>query len=238
MIHENRRGREAGGAIHWRSWNLRSRSKEEIPLLIEIGSIISGRAAVKHDFSTARMLAALYRFSSYSRTHWRDLLDRTRVVESCRYTFQVETILISFRMLVQFEVNLGGGIHCWVKRKPRRTTNCVLHSPGSLVKRDWRNKSNVTCRNQERYTARLSGNAHNTPCVGSIWPGAREKRHNFWANKNRTPSLLTRQCRQMVLGEMSQKGVTFQSRVFVNARDSPRFVALLLTVVLWCLWSI
>ena len=33
---------------------------EEIPSLIEIVSVISGREAVRHDFSTARIVATLY----------------------------------------------------------------------------------------------------------------------------------------------------------------------------------
>ena len=54
--------------------------------------------------------------------------DQTRVHGSCRKTFQVGTILISPRVLIQFEVNLGDGAHCKRKRKPRRTANFVLHS--------------------------------------------------------------------------------------------------------------
>ena len=34
---------------------------EEIRSLIEIGIIISGREAIRHDFSIARILATLYR---------------------------------------------------------------------------------------------------------------------------------------------------------------------------------
>ena len=48
------------GNRHVRSWNLRSWSKQEIPSLIEIGSITSGREAARHEFSIARILPAPY----------------------------------------------------------------------------------------------------------------------------------------------------------------------------------
>ena len=61
--------------------------------------------------------------------------DRTKLLSPVAES-QLETILISPRMLIQFEVNLGGRNHCWEKRKPRRTTDCGFQSPGSVGKRD------------------------------------------------------------------------------------------------------
>ena len=47
--------------------------------------------------------------------HTGERFDRTRVDGSCRNTIQLETILISPRMLIQLEVNLGSGTHCMGK---------------------------------------------------------------------------------------------------------------------------
>ena len=60
--HEHRLDREADGAIHWRliRQKLKFTFTRQAPSLIKIGSIISGRVAAKHDFSTVRILAALY----------------------------------------------------------------------------------------------------------------------------------------------------------------------------------
>ena len=128
-----------GDQYYIKNRNLRSWSKEEIPSLSEIGSIISGREAARHDFGIARILAAVYCiFELFKDT--REKLDRTRVDGSCRYTLQVETILISPRMLIQFEVNLGGRTHCKVKKKPRGTRNCVLHTLDP-----WRNDIEEQC---------------------------------------------------------------------------------------------
>ena len=43
-----------------RSCDMRFRKKEDIPFLILIGSIISGKDATKHDFNIARTPATLY----------------------------------------------------------------------------------------------------------------------------------------------------------------------------------
>ena len=139
--HENRRDREADGAIHWRL----TRQKLKFAFLKQEGDtstdrdwIISGREAARHDFSVARILVALLMdVRAIPRTHW-VRFDRTRVDGSCRFSVQLETILISPRMFNQLEVYLGGGTHCKEKRKLKRTTNCASHSLGSLEKRDWR----------------------------------------------------------------------------------------------------
>ena len=82
--------------------------------LIKIGSHISGRAAARHDFSIVRNLAAVYCiFEVFKDTPERKGdIDRTEADGSYSYTFQLETILISPRMFIQFEVNLEGGTHC------------------------------------------------------------------------------------------------------------------------------
>ena len=75
-----------------------------------------------------------------SRTHWRKF-GRTRVDGSCRNTFQLETILTSPRMIIQFEVNLG-------------EKDDKLCSSLSWVLGETTVKTNpkVSCRNKERYT--------------------------------------------------------------------------------------
>ena len=137
--HENRRDREADGAIHWRL----IRQKLKFTLTKQGGDTFLERLDQSYPEGRKQdTIAVLPEFlqhiivcSCYSRTHWVKH-DRTRVAGSCRHTFQLETFLISPRMLIQFEVNLGGGTHCWEKRKPRRATDCVLHSLGSLRRRD------------------------------------------------------------------------------------------------------
>ena len=161
---------------HVRSWNLHSWSKQEIPSLTEIGSITSGREAARHDFSIARIPPAPYcTFELFKDTLGEIWSNQRWWVMSLHLSFNWKQFVISPRMLIQFEVSLGGGAHCREKRKQRRTTNCVLHSPGSLGRRDWRRISEVTCRNQERYTTRLSWNTLRTPSTGSIWPRHRKK---------------------------------------------------------------
>ena len=42
----------------------------------------------------------------------------------------------------------------------------------------------MTCRNQERYTTRVSRNALTAPSIGSIWPRQRKKDITFWQTKS------------------------------------------------------
>ena len=85
--------------------------------------------------------------------------DRTRVAGSCRHTFQLETVLNSPRMLT----GLSAG-----EKKAEKAARLCSSLPWIPEETRLKNKSKVTCRSQERYTAKLSGNALKTPSIGSI----------------------------------------------------------------------
>ena len=98
-VMKNRRHREADGAFRWR---LIIRQKLKFTFLKQGGdqSYLEGK-----QLDTISVLPEFLRHfvvhSNFSRTHWRRF-DRSRVDGSCRHTFQVETILISPRVLTQF----------------------------------------------------------------------------------------------------------------------------------------
>ena len=127
-------------------------------------------------------------------------------------------------MFIQLEVNLGDGTHWWEKRKPIKTTDCLLHSPGSLVKRVWR-KSKVTCRNQERYTSRLIGNALKTPCIYWIHQArAQEKNVTFWQTKSHAIIAYKTVPPDCIERVTSQKDATTLNERHSTPRPAPRII--------------
>ena len=100
--------------VRVRSWDSRSWSMDEILSLMMMGLIIF-----------ARILATLFFVLS------KDTLEEIWSLLRC-YSFPLGTVPFSPWMLIQFEIHPEGGAHCNWERKPRWTTDCLLHSPGSL----------------------------------------------------------------------------------------------------------
>ena len=137
--HENRRHREADGAFHWRL----IRQKLKFTFLKQGGDAFTDRDLInniwkgssKTRFKYCQNSCGILLYIQTFQVHT-ERFDRSRVEGSCRHTFQVEILPISPRVLIQLEIHFGSGTRCREKRKPRRTTNCGLHSLGSLAKRD------------------------------------------------------------------------------------------------------
>ena len=86
-------------------------------------------------------------------------------------------------MLIQHEIDLGGGAHCRRNRKPRRTTNCVLHSLGSLedeigekVQGDMSKPRKVHCKSEWKRAQDVANCIHSDK--------AQEKDMTFWQTKS------------------------------------------------------
>ena len=128
---QNPNSREADGATHWR-WirqklKFTHEARKRHPSLTEIGSIISGRAAARHDFSIAKIIVSLYCTFEFFEDTGRNLIE-PKLMGHVAIPSKWKQFLFHRGSSFNLKSILEAGHIAGGKRNPRRTTNCVHHS--------------------------------------------------------------------------------------------------------------
>ena len=216
--HLDQKDRETDGAVHsveidgCTTATRVSRRRRTHHFWFWLAPLFSGKVAIKPDFNVANIFRRAIVRSRNSRTHSRRR-DRTGADGSCRYSTQMEGILL-FHWGCSFDVKINPSCSTHRRRNKKAKKGAKQYSSHhqTLGKTRQKKTSTTTRRSREKYTITANGSSIRTPSAESIWRRHKKRDWSF-GRRGLMPLLFTIQCRPTASKKWLRQG---RERTFIS----------------------